>query len=362
MNSILLLKHITRFRDKLMANLTKTKADSTQRHESISFYSSYNSKKILTMSEEDMYEYLSQLWAMLIWGNKKYYIDKVIADNGLNNLKNHLNDLVCSNQDIEIRWNVFRKEINGLGPAMISEILCKTHPFDFMLWNRRAYAALQYLGVEGLPRYDYQFTGAKYKQLCAIAKEIADEMKKAGLEDVSLLAVDYFIWDELQVVDNLSDIYKTKKQVTEPAEIKDKKTSDFIHNEVRDKISNIGDWLGFKAKTEQKVAEGSRVDAYWEATIGNMGRVIYVFEVQTSGSIDSLLMNLLKTLNNPAVQGVVAVSDEAQLLKIKNQAQHIPNLRDKLKYWDYKEVLEVHTSLEYVNESINKLQLVPQGF
>lgn len=362
MNNELLKTHIFNFKLKLNNNQTKTKADFKERHESILYYNSYGTDKILAMNEEEMYEYLSQLWAMLIWGNKKYYIDKVIADNGLEKLKKQLNSLVWGSQDIEIRWNDFRKEITGLGPAMISEILCKTHPNDFILWNRRAYAALEYLGVAGLPKYDYQFSGKKYKDLCAVAKEIAGEMQKAGLEDVSLLAVDYFIWDELQVVDNLSDIYKTKKDVPVIEEIKDKKTTEFIHNEVRDKISNIGDWLGFKAKTEQKVAEGSRVDAYWEATIGNMGRVIYVFEVQTSGSIDSLLMNLLKTLNNPAVQGVVAVSDENQLIKIKNQAQHIPNLRDKLKYWDYQEVLKVHESLSFVNESINKLQLVPQGF
>lgn len=40
----------------------------------------------------------------------------------------------------------------------------------------------------------------------------------------------------------------------------------------------------------------------------------------------------------------------------------VPNLGAKLKYWDYKKVLEVHDALEMVNESINSLGLVPQGF
>lgn len=316
----------------------------------------------MQMTEDDVYAYLSRLWAMLIWGNKKYYIDKILADNGLVKFKNELNNILWSSEDIEKRWDKFKKEIKGLGPAMISEILCKTHPNDYMLWNRRAYVALDYLGVTGLPRFNYQFTGAKYKELCNVIKEISEEMKRCGVEDVSMLAVDYFIWDELQVEENLSELHRSKKHEVKTEELKDSKTSDFIHDEIRDKISNIGDWLGFKAKTEQKVAEGSRVDVYWESTIGNMGRVIYVFEVQTGGSIDSLLMNLLKTLNNAAVQGIVAVSDEAQLIKIKNQVEHIPNLRDKLRYWNYKEVLEVHDSLEFVNSCINKLSLVPQGF
>lgn len=93
-----------------------------------------------------------------------------------------------------------------------------------------------------------------------------------------------------------------------------------------------------------------------------MGRVIYVFEVQTKGSIDSLIVNLLKSLNNPAVQGVVAVSDSKQLEKIEDHAEGVTGLRDKLKLWDYKEVLDVHENLEYVNESINQLVLVPDGF
>jgi hypothetical protein len=70
----------------------------------------------------------------------------------------------------------------------------------------------------------------------------------------------------------------------------------------------------------------------------------------------------LKSLNNPAVQGVVAVSDQTQLEKIKDHADGVKGLRDKLKLWDYKEVLNVHENLEYVNESINKLELVPDGF
>jgi hypothetical protein len=62
------------------------------------------------------------------------------------------------------------------------------------------------------------------------------------------------------------------------------------------------------------------------------------------------------------VQGVVAVSDARQLEKIKSHARDVSGLREKLKYWDYEEILRVHEGLEFVNASINKLGLVPQGF
>jgi hypothetical protein len=215
------------------------------------------------------------------------------------------------------------------------------------------------LGVDDLPKYDYQLDGEKYKELCQIEQEIANELSKAGFEEDSMLMVDYFIWHELQVEETLADSGKDSAPEEESLE---KDTSDFIHNDIRDKIRNIGQWLGFEANIERKIAAGSQVDTVWESTIGNMGRVIYVFEVQTKGSIDSLIVNLLKSLNNPAVQGVVAVSDKKQLEKIEGHAEEVRGLRDKLKLWDYKEVLEVHENLEYVNESINQLDLVPDGF
>lgn len=43
-------------------------------------------------------------------------------------------------------------------------------------------------------------------------------------------------------------------------------------------------------------------------------------------------------------------------------AKEVPNLGAKLKYWDYKNVLEIHDALGMINESINSLGLVPQGF
>lgn len=316
-----------------------------------------------TMTPEDVGQYLSRLWAMLIWGNKQYVVNKVISTNGLEKFRQELAALVWGKESIVARWDRFRENIKSVGPAMMSEILCHTHPEICMLWNRRAYVGMNYLEVPELPKYDYQLTGARYEKLCQAARDIADEIGKAGGKDVSLLWVDYFLWSELQVVDTLASIGKhpAKGVDVPPVEVtKDKKN--FVHNEIRDKIADIGVWLGLQTETEKKVADGAKVDTVWEVTIGNMGRVIYVFEVQTSGSIDSLLMNLLKALNNPAVQGVVAVSDADQLEKIKKEAGSIHALSGKLKYWNYEQVMTVHEALSGVNAAINALGLVPQGF
>lgn len=361
MNQSLLRKHIEKYLADRRKNPEKYVEGDRDRSERVAYYKAWSPDLMAQMDENALEEYISKLWAMLIWGNKRYVVDKLIKDHSLATVRLELSMLVWGKEDVAIRWDRFRERIKGIGPAMMSEILSHVFPETCMVWNRRAYVAFDYLGVEDLPRYQYQFTGKKYTELCTQSRIIADQMQQISGRPANLLDVDYFIWEELQVVEVLRGIRRKPEvdQVPIPP------TGDepvFVHNEIRDKIAEIGRWLGFETQTEIKVADGSVVDTVWEATIGNMGRVIYVFEVQTKGSIDSLIINLYKALNNPAVQGAVAVSDAKQLEIIKKHAQDVGDLGKKLKYWDYTEVLTNHESLSDVNESINRLGLVPAGF
>ena len=68
----------------------------------------------------------------------------------------------------------------------------------------------------------------------------------------------------------------------------------------------------------------------------------------------------MKAKNNKAVQGIVAVTDQKQIEKIKKEIATLP-IKGEVKFWDYTEVLKVHESLQYVNETINNLGLVPIG-
>jgi len=363
MNDQLLKQHIKAFIDYLNAEKEVASKQYNERLEAISYYQQWTREKILAMNEEDIYEYIAKLWAMLIWGNKRYVVDKLINDNGLENFKEQLIDFVWNESNsIELRWDSFRKSIKGMGPAMMSEILCKTHPEKYIIWNRRAYNGLNLLGVSGLPVHTYQLTGKVYNRLSGTTKIIADALRQEGFKDPNLLSADYFLWHEFYA-ENLNEVYtkpdgKAQKVDELPIEV----GADFIHNDVRDAIRDIGNFLGFDAAIEKKVAAGSKVDAIWQSKVGNMGRIIYVFEVQTKGSIDSLILNLLQSLNNPAVQGVVAVSDKVQLDQIRSRAETITQLKDRLKYWDYAEILKVQESLEFASTCINNLKLVPEGF
>lgn len=106
----------------------------------------------------------------------------------------------------------------------------------------------------------------------------------------------------------------------------------------------------------------SRIEkAFCQLTNQGMGKAIYVFEVQSKGSIDSLILNLKKAQSNAAVQAVVAVADEEQLAKIIQESAGVIDEKS-LRTWDSEDVLAVYDALVRAHESINKLALVPESF
>ena len=328
-----------------------------ERKERKEYYQSWTKEKINGMSEDDFVEYIGKLWSMLVWGNKKYISDKIIELNGFEKIKENLIYLLYGEDDIVKRWNSFYKNIKQIGPSTMSELLSYIDPNEYVICNKVTCECFRYLGVEKVPIYNYQYTGDNYKRLCDIAKEIKIKLENENIGNVDLLIVDYMFWDIVYPLSKKED----KKVEFEEIQI-EKDDKQFIHNDIINQIVEIGQWLGFESRAEVKIADGAIVDAIWQAQIGNMGKVIYAFEVQTHGSIDSLILNLQKASNNFAVQAIVAVSDEKQIEKIKRESKGIRDIENKLKTWNYTEVMEMHDCLERSNEIINNLGLVPDSF
>ena len=359
MNTPKITLAISEFSKKKKLNAAYYEENWEERNERKEYYQSFTKEKLLSMTEEDFLEYISKLWSMLIWGNKKYVVDKLIQDNGFANLKKNLAELLYGNDPIEKRWDVFLKTVKGMGPATISELLTYANPNEYVIFNKTTILCYGYLGIPDMPKYNYQYTGKKYAEVCFIAKDIAAELKKSGADDYDLLAVDYFLWDEILPL--------AEKQEDTPVELQPapattiKKHNISIHDELKEKLVTIGSLLGFESRSEVRITAGAVVDAVWEAKIGNMGKAIYVFEVQSKGSIDSLILNLKKAQNNAAVQAVVAVADEEQLAKIIKESKGVIDEKD-LRTWNADDVLAVYDALVRAHESINKLALVPESF
>lgn len=361
MNNVKLSSAISEFSKNRKNNSAYYEENWTERKERKDYYQSFTKDKLIAMTEDEFYEYISKLWSMLIWGNKKYVVDKLISDNGFSSLKKQLAELLYGSAKIESRWDTFLKSIKGMGPATISELLTYANPDEYVIFNKTTILGFTYLDIPDMPKYNYQYTGKKYAEVCKIAKEISSSLKDAGAEDYDLLAVDYFMWDEILPLAEKKEVEtndevnpKKEKQVSD-------KDSKSLHTEIKDKLVAIGELLGFESRSEVKITTGAVVDAVWEAKIGNMGKAIYVFEVQSKGSIDSLILNLKKAQSNAAVQAVVAVADEAQLAKIISESNGVIDEKS-LRTWDSEDVLAVYDSLVRAHESINKLALVPESF
>lgn len=329
----------------------------TERNERRKYYQSWTEEKIRDMTEEEFTEYIGRLWSMLVWGNKKYIADRIIEENGFNKVKEMLVNLLYGTENIESRWDDFYKNVKQIGPSSMSELLSYTNPNEYFICNKVTCECFKYLEVSNIPIYNYQYTGKNYIRLCNLAKEICNKLQQENIENVDLLVVDYLFWDVIYPVSKRNDIININAEIQI-----EKDEKQFIHNDIINQIVEIGQWLGFESKSEVKIADGAIVDAIWQAQIGNMGKVIYAFEVQTHGSIDSLILNLQKATNNFAVQAIVAVSDEKQIEKIKRESKGIVSIEAKLKTWNYIEVMEMHDCLERSNEIINSLGLVPDSF
>lgn len=357
MNEKLFSTALSNYKKWADGNKAEVESDFNERHAMCREIQLYSKERLENLSEEEFFNLIAPLWAMSMWGNKKYYLDNVIESNGMDLIREQLVNLLYGKESIESRWDEFREKIKGLGPAIISELLNKFKPNEYILWNKKSLTGFIALGIPKVPKYNSAIDGKKYAYLSKVGRELVDSAKKQGVSEIEdLLALNSFIWKDLQIEPTDMGLPVEGKPEKET-----EKQKAFVHNDVRDRIRDIGSFLGFKAEVEKKVADGAVVDAIWEVSVGNMGRITYVFEVQTSGSIDSLLLNLMKAKNNPSVQGVVAVSDAKQLEKIKKEASSLRTIRDELKFWDYNDVLKVFDALSNAYESINSLGLVPSG-
>lgn len=349
MNKEILYKSL----NKYFSDLSKTQSlsDLNERNERENFYRSYTYEKIINMDEDEFYEYISKLWAMIIWGNKHYIIDKYIADNGFDHLKKSIANLLYGSEPIEQRWDNFKDNIKGFGPAMMSELLCYVNPNEYMIWNTTAANAYKNLEIKDIPKHNYQITGKKYVELTKYSKEIQEVILEKYNRQENLLFVDYFFWDCLREVPEDKDENSVKADTV----VNNKS----YHNEIVEYIKNIGTLLGYNTNLKGNIKDSGKIaDAVWEFNVGNLGKIKYVFEVQDSGSIDSLIVSLMNASQDISVQAVVAVSDEEQINKIKKHCNNIKdNFNGKLKFWNINEIekaySELSSSMEIINKAIN---------
>lgn len=321
------------------------KNDIKTRNERVKYYQNDLPHVIDEFLEVDLEKIISELWATRWFGNKQYLTQDIISKNGLEKIQKEFKRLIDTSIPPEKRYKRALKEVGGLGPAYITEMLSYLQPKKCCIWNSKARNGIRILGLDNLINPDkYQLTDSEYADYNEFGKLLLNEIKNMNLavdyKPMDMLIVDFFLY----VVDKLG----------ENAEIIE---DGFDHNEIRDLTAEIGLMLGFESTTEFKVAQGSVVDVVWSTEIGNLGSIKYIFEVQKSGSTKGLLFNLLKAKKYPSVQKIIAISDEKQLEKIKNESEGLDEFSHSMAFWNYKDVKKAAENLKTAMEIINDLSL-----
>jgi hypothetical protein len=322
------------------------------------FRSLLSEENIEKLTEPDFRKIIASLYAFAGWTNKDYVADRVLADKGIEAVKSELRRLLHGKGPFSERYDHFTKNVRGLGPAGLTEILAFFNPLEYGIWNEKSRKALEFLGLgDELQTRKYRITGSEYEKFNHTLKEIYREIKptfeKLGAmeEAIDLLLVDLFLYYISEEVYPTSIFVERKALIPEDY--------DFDHDEIVEKLVELGNGLGFEAESEKLIAKGARVDAVWRAKIANLGVVSYVFEVHRGGSIDSLILNLQRAKNNPTVQKLVVVANTVDLRKIGEEVSSLSeDFRKSLAYLEAKDVEKAYNLLKELNAIIGRLELV----
>jgi len=302
------------------------------------------------LTEPEFSQIIGILWASQIFGNKSYVVERILKTIDFATLRKELKALLWGEEPIQERYENFRRNVKGLGPASITEILAFVHPEEFGLWNEKTREAFKILGIQKVP-LKYQISGGEYVDCNDVLKAIRDEMKAAGFENPNLIDVDYFLY------------YIYEQREIRAIEAQPAEDYDFDHDEIVEKLVAIGSGLGFEADSNVQVAKGARVDALWTARIANLGVVNYVFEVQKGGSVDSLILNLQRAKNNPTVQKLVVIANTKTMKTIEQEVSSLSeDFRKSMTFMEARELQKAATLLQDFNAIVSKLELVKPEF
>ena len=330
------------------------------RQQRLALYSDLlSSRGLKQMTELELGQVVSALWASQMWGNKGYLVNKLVQENGLPKLQAQLEALLWGQGLLAPRYDAFRKNVRGFGTAMLAEILAFVHPEQCGVWNDKARQALRALGfAPSIPFLNKsQLSGAEYHTFNEWVAAIVAELKRHGLADMDALDTNYFFFE---VAETAKATSATPEATESAPPIKAEKIN---HSDLIEQVLAVGQSLGFQTEKEKLVAKGAKVDVVWQARIANLGVVMYIFEVQSHGSIDSLILNLQRAQVNQSVQRLIVVASPADIARVRGEIATLPeNFRRAVSYWETGEVMRAASLVSELNGIISELDLVKSEF
>jgi len=164
------------------------------------------------LEEQDVRNLLQGLWALGFLGTeeaRKAFVDNILRQNGLDRLKEWLKDMVRRGERGlgDRDFDELLRGVNGIGPSILSELLCLRFPDRCWIWNRvteraaeelRKIGASQFRPVKGTNGQQYfawkSLLDEIYKALMETQSQLPDEIREALREMPYFVADSFCNW------------------------------------------------------------------------------------------------------------------------------------------------------------------------
>jgi hypothetical protein len=164
------------------------------------------------LKEQDVRDLLQGLWALGFLGTeeaRKAFVDNILRQNGLDRLKEWLKDMVRRGERGlgDRDFDELLRGVNGIGPSILSELLCLRFPDRCWIWNRvteraaeelRKIGASQFRPVKGTNGQQYfawkSLLDEIYKALMETQSQLPDEIREALREMPYFVADSFCNW------------------------------------------------------------------------------------------------------------------------------------------------------------------------
>lgn len=296
-------------------------------------------QKVQSLDEGTLRQIVRRLWAYSNWTNKDYVLEQML-ESGLPTIRLAFETLLYSDDALADRFDRVRQDVRQMGAASISEILCHFEKSRYAIWNSRAREGLIRLGVsdDALPA-TRQISGVQYERFCKLMRRILEKVKQEEHFVEDLFVLDYLLY------------YLSAVKEDGPTPVpggQEGPADDFDHDEIIEKVLELGDGLGFEVDDEVPVAPRAQVDAIWRTRIANLGTISYAFEVHRKGSPDSAILNLLKVIQQDAsIRKGVLVSTKSEIERFRSEVE---SLKESFGgSVGYLEVPQLLTALEHLD-------------
>ena len=186
MNTEKLEKLIDGFVDYLK-NTEEESADFEERNRRKVYYQSFNYNKIIELSDDEMVNYIKNLWSVMPMSVRKIY-----DGNGHEKFKKYLADLLYGNYEMRDRYNNFHDNITEFKAKAMSEILCYVYPEKYMIWNSKVESLFGIIGINEIPSFNDNLDYDWYMKLINYGKIIKDKLSSRLGRELDFLDADYF--------------------------------------------------------------------------------------------------------------------------------------------------------------------------